>query len=217
MYLELLEMFFGGTSIRNGRGGGKVLFDPPEQKSIYTLSKRLCRYAAKQKVKNIAFMDRSARCAWVGVDAYWKANLPLAAKPHLYFFNPEGFETPRCEKEFRALFKDLYEQRHDPLVLFDTCSHSGGTFRGVLRILSKIGFTDVRIVTANSPDKDSGIVPAKKIDQHLNLRGCIPFGAYDLVEKGRSVVCSVSRRCDRDSGILLRKQIRLIIAQEGEA
>lgn len=89
---------------------------------------------------------------------------------------------------FEEVYTQLAKEKDKPLVIFDTCSHTGGTINDIVEVLDLAGFTDIRIITANSPDPTSGITPATRIDKYTRLTSCYPFGQDDLIEKGTDVV-----------------------------
>lgn len=64
-----------------------------ERHNIFTFCKELAMYLHHTKAKSIIFMDRSARVAWVGVDAYWNEHFSKTPKPGYYFVNPDGFSA----------------------------------------------------------------------------------------------------------------------------
>jgi len=224
-----------------------------ERADIYTFCKGLAEYLKNQEVRNIVFVDRSARPAWIGVDEYWKRNFQGIPKPGFYFINPDGFNpqlvgVPEIQSNealkylvksinipllsisgkeeddivqeiadrFEEVFVGLRHDKDKPLVLFDTCSHTGGTIENILAVLDAAGFEDVRVITANSPDPSSGVVPAAKIDKYTRLTSCYPFGRDEVVVKGTDVTSKRTRNTrELLMGNVLRKEIRRIVASMG--
>jgi hypothetical protein len=224
-----------------------------ERSDIFKFSRGIAEYIEREGVRNVLFVDRSARTAWVGVDEFWNQHFKDIPKPGFYFVNPDGFdpdlvEVPELQRSallrefvkafdvpllgasdddreetmnsiaerFEEVFKRLSDQKDQPLLLFDTCSHTGGTIHNIVKILDRLGFEDVRIITANSPDADSGIVPDARIDRHTRLVSCYPFGEGSMVRKRVDVVSE--RDPDprqRLVGTVIRKEIRSIVRTGG--
>ena len=103
------------------------------------------------------------------------------------------------------------------IVVFDTCAHSGKTMRPVLDLLHKVGFSDVRVVTANEPDAYSGLEPDAVIDTFIRIGSCNPFGTNSLVQKGNDIVSNRNNDSeDQEEGNLVRREIREIMRNHGE-
>ena len=101
-------------------------------------------------------------------------------------------------------------------MVFDTCCHTGGTIKTITRVLDKVGFTDIRIITASSPGASSGITPACVIESGI-IKSCCPFGCQDIVERRSDSI--ISRRCsssfDRILGLRERDEIKRLIHSKG--
>lgn len=90
-------------------------FDSPaERHDIYEFSKELADHLHEKGIKNIVFMDRSARLAWVGLDEYWKQNYPNEKHPGYYFINPDGFFAPKLVMEENKISRK--DQMFDAMV-----------------------------------------------------------------------------------------------------
>jgi len=218
---------------------------------IYEFSKELSIYLQENSIKNIIFLDRSARPAWVGVDEYWNQHhKPDTPKPGFYFVNPDGFvvrdgtlisdmrqvmllldqlmatgslspeqktkTTREVGQRFSEVYPNLIQEKDEPLVVFDTCSHTGGTIKPVIAVLEHLGFSDVRVITANEPDWDSGIEPDALIDGETRLTSCYPFGNDSLVKKKDDVVSVRNENANQQQANLLRSEIRRIVREEGK-
>jgi hypothetical protein len=121
--------------------------------------------------------------------------------------------TQDIADRFDEVFVRLRDQKDKPIVVFDTCSHTGGTIENILAVLEEAGFLDVRIITANSPDADSGIIPDAKLDKYTRLRSCYPFGKEEMVVKGTDVTTRRSRDPQATMvSAVMRDEIRRIIA-----
>lgn len=205
--LELLSIFLNVSEV-----GSDAYFDDHHKRyNVFELSINLSKYLASEKVPNIVFVDRSARAAWVGVNTYWNKHYSNIPKPRMYFCNPDGFEKKNAKKDFIASFPKLVLEKNKPVVLFDTCSHTGGTLRKIMRVMNKVGFIDIRPITANAPNRTSKITPACIIDEQVIHRGCVPFGGVDLIFKTSKVLCKPDPHVDRELCIKIRQEIKEIL------
>lgn len=237
---------FGGRREANRVEGFQYFKDKNELHDIYEFCKELATYLKEEKVKNILFLDRSARPAWIGVDEYWNQQYPGQPKPGFYFTNPDGYEirqaglvmpdafdlmlmmehlattgslpaeTGKTFEELEARFKEAYpnlmRDRTEPLALFDTCSHTGATMHTVLDFLQRIGFTDIRPITANDPDPDAEVDSAIRMGHKARLTSCYPFGHHNLVSKTDDIH-SMPNDNNLDAGRRIRADIRKVMRE----
>lgn len=225
---EMLRWF--EASEKEKKEEGKYFNFPNERmrQDIYLFCKGLATYMADEELKNVVFLDRGARMAWIGVNEYWNMHYKDLKKPGFFFVNPEGFDATgektfdrflQREDEIRNRFSEVYthlmEKKTEPLVLFDTCSHTGDTIRSVHDTLLDLGFTDVRIITANSPDDVSGIEAAKDISKGTSFTLCYPFGNKSGVKKRDDVVSVRDTGQDQADINGIRNEIKQII-HDGE-
>lgn len=69
-------------------------FNTPQiREEIFTIGKKLATYTHDEEIKNIVFVDRAARPAYIALKEYWKAAYPQEQRPHIYFVNPRGFKS----------------------------------------------------------------------------------------------------------------------------
>jgi hypothetical protein len=172
---------------------------------------RLSNYLAVNNIRNVAFVDRSARAAWVGVHKYWSLHFKNRKRPNIYFFNPDGFSERDAKRKFVNTFTRLITEKDLPMIVFDTCAHTGGTLRSITKILNILDFKDVNIITANSPSHDSNIKTACTIDEGANHNGCYPFGTVDLISKTNGLLCCRGHYYNRHDCIRIREEIKSII------
>jgi hypothetical protein len=94
-------------------------------------------------------------------------------------------------QDFTGKYPLLMAQRDKPLLLFDTCVHTGETMEPVLAVLEYLGFTDIRI-GVGSMSHLRGPLPFR-VD-YVGPRGqvlsCHPFGVDSLASKTRDSVVS---------------------------
>lgn len=126
-------------------------------------------------------------------------------------------DTAGPQEEFRNTFTALMHDTDKPVVIFDTCSHTGGTLSPIVAMLKELGFKDVRVLTANRPNLVSPITTAAHLDNQIILEGvCNPFGRDPLVKKGGGIVSERADDAPRKKGVRIRREIRQIIRDKGE-
>ncbi len=210
------------------------------REDIFIYSKGVAEYALARGIRNIVFMDRAARPAWVGVDEYWEKKLKDKPKPGFYFINSDAFITrefsnwvarnPRTkEKKVKSNFKlsdrevlnqleykykPLLKFKDKPVLLFDTCAHTGDTLLSVKRMFEMAGFSDVRTATASEPERYSGVKSVINFSD-ANLKICNPFGLERSVEEDPMSVSSVpvDKEKEKTDSIDMRRDIRNIIRE----
>lgn len=193
-------------------------FNEIERKNLFQYCKLLSEYLLSENIEQIIFIDRSARGAWVGIDTYWKTHFESASKPRMYFLNPHGVNKSDSLVEFKTKFSFLYSQNQKPVVVFDTCCHSGWTLRTVKNFLERLDFQDLRFITAESPDSKSHFETATCLDKGLGSQHCYPFGDRweNIVGTTDCSICSKPRSQDRQEATEVRQEIRRIIFRKGK-
>lgn len=198
------------------------------EENIFTFSSKTAEYIHTNGVANIIFLDRSARLGWIGIHEYWKQTFPQDEQPGFYFMNPSGFDTQTKPKFLNILpaasfekeeeimesvqdtYKKLMHDKDKPIIIFDTCSHRGKSINDIHSILTKIGFNDIRVITAAKPDEGSGVKSEISFEEETGYALCYPFGRDESVHKG-DLVHSERNNLRRRFGKRTRKEIRAII------
>lgn len=135
-------------------------------------------------------------------------------------FKLDAVETPdqvrpkeRIIKEFHEKYKLLVADKEKPVLIFDSCIHSGDTLLPMKKIFKESGFTDLRIGSVGPADRGSSV----KDDFHLTtqrpVQGCYPFNRDFMVEKTFSSSASKPTKIEerRARSIRLRKEIKKIM------
>lgn len=219
-----------------------VYFDiESAREDVYQYSKQIAEYVQSEDVRNIVFADTSARPIWIGVHEYWRNVYTEDQKPGFYFINPEGLEarvtptdilrdllesvgvilfeenTSPTEK-FAAQYVELMEEAGEPVLVFDTCAHTGKTIRSISRLLEQAGFTDIRIITVMKPDEDSGIESDAVLCTERHKETCYPFGMDGLVDKTNDITSEKSGSvANQKIGKMIRREIRRIVRERLDA
>ncbi len=118
-------------------------------------------------------------------------------------------------EDIRLNRPDLYDQREKPLLVMDTCLHSGKSIQPVLARLQEAGFIDVRLGVAHYEAKKAAkckIVPDLVLGDESPVKGCYPFGMERLTQKTYRSVTSlpVASKRRQKAGSLLRQNIRCL-------
>ena len=120
-------------------------------------------------------------------------------------------------EEFRTTFAQLLTRKDKPLLVLDTCLHTGESVLPILSYLLGNGFADVRVgVVGYTPNnRPPVLVPDIVFRPAGPVEDCYPFGFRErMVAKTFDRVTSVqSNRTDREAGHALRAEAQKIIAE----
>lgn len=119
--------------------------------------------------------------------------------------------------ELKYAYKELNNNKDKPVLVFDTCIHTGESMRRIVDAMEKSGFVDVRIGLVSEIENESAMFPDFSVFSEYSppIKMCYPFHRYTLVEKTRQHI--YSRKSgdsdDRKKSIRLREEIRKIIKE----
>lgn len=126
-------------------------------------------------------------------------------------------EKPRgnaeIDEEFAKVYSKLMKDKSRPILVFDSCIHSGNSLSPVQESMERLGFDDVRIGAINPADSHSIVKTDFYITRERPEKGCYPFDRDRLIEKTFDHVYS-SKTDDRmkaRAARALRVEIRGII------
>ncbi len=121
-------------------------------------------------------------------------------------------------KEFKETYKKLIADKEKPVLVFDSCIHSGDTLSPVKSVMKKTGFKDVRIGSINPSDKKSQVKTDFYITPVEPEKGCYPFDRDRMIEKTFDHVYSkpADDENKREKSIDLRHEISKIIHDQIE-
>ena len=199
------------------------IYIPEQRRGVFDACKNTANYALENNISAVAFVDRASRPMWVGLKEYWRGSYSQDC-PKLFFLDPEGFwQTQQCFKgktSTEVISTDLpklYELKDEPILIVDTCIHSGDTISTLLDSLKKAEFSNIHFGVVHNDNNFSGIVPDLIMLDHKSKGGCHPFGIFGNVTKhnsdhlyAKALEHSPVRRSD---AVALRKQIRNIIRE----
>lgn len=117
--------------------------------------------------------------------------------------------------EFSNTYTELMKDKKKPVLVFDTCIHSGDSLEPIQGILGKLGFSDVRIGAVNPPEYGSKVQTDYYITRRRSEKGCYPFDRDKIIEKTFSHVYSKKTEDQKkiDRSVRLRKEISQIIKE----
>lgn len=131
--------------------------------------------------------------------------------------NPHQVRTrEEIMREFQDTYKKLMKDKDQPMLVFDTCIHSGGSLGPVKKVLDDSGFSDVRIGAVNPSEEGSKV----KTDFYITTRrpemGCYPFDRDRIIEKTFDHVYSktTTDQHKRERSIRLRQEIKKIMQKK---
>jgi hypothetical protein len=116
-------------------------------------------------------------------------------------------------QEFKDVYKKLMEDKERPVLVFDTCIHSGGSLSPVKKIMGEAGFSNIIIGSVNPSDKEAKIQSDFFITTKRPEKGCYPFDRDRIIEKTFNHIYS-KRTNDpekRKKSLRLRKEIKEIM------
>jgi hypothetical protein len=118
--------------------------------------------------------------------------------------------------EFKDVYRKLFADKKNPVLIFDTCIHSGDTLSSVVSTMRKLGFKDVRVGSINPSEYGSSVRTDFYITRQEPVKGCYPFDRDRMIEKTfEHVYSKPSRNPDkRDLGNRLRKEIKRIMQEQ---
>lgn len=167
------------------------------EKELICITGNVVNYLLNNNVNNLVLLDRSARAFYAALYAWYDFFHPDKPKPNVYFINPDFKSEKKLKHEFRGGHPYLYEKRDKPVLVLDTCCHSGNKLSRVKKLLTKVGFSDVRYRIMTVDDEE----PAN-IDYNIaeiavpRKRGCYTIGQDWLVEKGNKVTSKRDHKID---------------------
>ncbi len=86
-------------------------------------------------------------------------------------------------EEFQQTYKQLLTDKEKPVLVFDTCLHTGNTLSPVKQMLEQQGFADIRIGSVNPTEVHAKVQSDFSITDQRPLKGCYPFDQDRLIEK----------------------------------
>ncbi len=118
-------------------------------------------------------------------------------------------------KEFDEVYSRLLKEKDKPVLIFDTCLHSGDSLAPVKEIFEEKGFADIRIGAVNPAPMDSKVDTDFYITTKLPINHCYPFDKDRIIEKTFNHIYS-QRNDDqfkRRTSIALREEIKKIMQE----
>ncbi|OGN10292.1 MAG: hypothetical protein A3J46_00670 [Candidatus Yanofskybacteria bacterium RIFCSPHIGHO2_02_FULL_41_11] len=135
-------------------------------------------------------------------------------------FKHDALESPQkirtkqeVLEEFEEVYHKLLADKDKPVLVFDSCIHSGDTLDPVKKTMEEAGFEDIMIGSINPVGRRSRVRTDFHITSKDPEKGCYPFDKDRMIEKVFDHVYS-QRTSDpqkRQLSIELRKEIKRII------
>lgn len=117
--------------------------------------------------------------------------------------------------EFRKVYPKLLADKDRPVLIFDTCIHSGDTLSPVTEIFKELGFKDARVGSINPSDAGSAVRTDFFITEKRPEKGCYPYDRDRIIEKTFEHIYSKSTADTEkiQQGNILRKEIKRIMQE----
>jgi galactitol-specific phosphotransferase system IIB component len=181
---------FHGMATTPEKGSFGLAESEKSREDIYESSKKLADYVSKEEIKNIFFLDNSARQAYVGFREMWKKEHDQEVEPGIYFMNPDslkydsGFLDEVLTEEFAKKYYNV--DKNEKILIYDVCIHTGNTIFAVQEFFKKMGFTDVKVAITSVSD-DFSAAEKEKLDlvclDERAKAGCHPYGKPGYIQK----------------------------------
>lgn len=242
-WIESSNDYLEGLRGNTGADRRNFFRQPEAREEVFQFSKAIAEYIKDNEVKNLVIADRSSRPLYVGVMEYWRKVFPNDPMPGIFFVNPKGFkdreshttqelqatnyflrddavepiDKARTQKdimiEFRTAYPRLFQDQDKPVLIFDTCIHSGDTLDSVVKTFKKSGFENVIVGSVNPGDQGSKVKTDFYITTKEPEQGCYPFDRDRMIEKTFEHVYSrpTTDQRKKELGIELREEIREIM------
>lgn len=174
-----------------------------DERYMYEGIRGVSDYCYQQRINNIVLIDKSARPLWAGISQYWDLAYSGNQKPRIQFINPSLFRrTVKNSKTPSDLSAALHEaanelvaqlqssrspllvDRDHPLLLVDSCMHSGKSVYLTKRVMGIAGFSDVRAGVINTTlVPDSEITPEVIATDSILATRCFRPSAEETLVK----------------------------------
>jgi hypothetical protein len=193
-------------------------FDNPQsRRDIFEIAQNVSQYLYENDINQLVLIDRSARPTYIAIQEYWKIIYPNKKIPKTFFINPNGFiESNRSQEkinqDFNRSYSELIKHKQEPVLLFDTCIHSGETINPVLETFKINGFkkVNVGVVYTDIASYAYNLVNFKALSKKPYYT-CHPFKRELMIDKTYQNTSSI--RSKNKDGINQSKKLRKEICQ----
>lgn len=171
--------------------------DAIERQELFDYCKKVAEYLHDEGIADLVIIDRSSRPVYIGVKEYWRHAYPGEKSPNMYFMNPNGFRLKseaghkggerdtrgEVEEEFAATYRQLMEDKEKPVLIFDSCIHSGNTLEPVKKTMEGLGFEKLLVGSINPSGPSASVQTDFFITRNRPEKGCYPFDRDRMIEK----------------------------------
>lgn len=196
------------------------------RRDIFEIAKGVSEYLHENNVNQLVLIDRAARPAHVAIREYWKTIYPDEDVPKIYFVNPDGFSRinqsqKKIKQELESSYPELIKHKDEPLLIFDTCIHSGRTIKKTLKSFQNNGFSKIRTGFIYFDDacrnkNTNSLIDFQVLSEHPHL-GCSPFRKdYAMAGENNKKITPILSIDDQilSNARDLRKEISQIVKEQ---
>ncbi|MBI4457616.1 hypothetical protein HY633_01485 [Candidatus Uhrbacteria bacterium] len=117
--------------------------------------------------------------------------------------------------ELKEVYARLLKDKDKPMLVFDTCIHSGRSLDPLLKTLRTAGCEDVRVGAVNPTDPGCKVQTDFFITTDPPAKGCYPFDRDRIIEKTFDHVYSTPNADERkkEAAVQLRQEIQRIMRE----
>ncbi|MBI2103359.1 hypothetical protein HYT55_05945 [Candidatus Woesearchaeota archaeon] len=209
----------------NAAGSFQMYRTAEQREEVFKVAKTLGDFVLEHDIRNVLFLDRSARAAHVALREYLRV-VGASEHPQTYFLNPKVLKDilhyDRSTVEFERTYRRLVASRTDPTLIFDTCAHSGLSLLVVQTLLKISGFSRIYTGTVSKADRESLVHPDFHVVERSSL-SCQPFGGFMTSSNAvRNVSGSLLSQRETDPRSLqraarVRQEIKQIVRENSSA
>lgn len=213
---------FTGIASAPEKGSMGLAESEKSREDIYESSKSLADYISNEGIKNIFFLDSSARQAYIGLKEMWRKEHFEEAEPTIYFINPDPlkYDSDSLDETLAGEFAKTYHDidKNEKTLIYDVCIHTGNTILNTQKFFKDMGFTDVK-TAVTSVSKECTLENANKIDlvclDDRAMAGCHPYGKPSYIQKTGLLTGSVEHNeKKRHQGIVDHQKIKDVFKEK---
>jgi hypothetical protein len=184
------------------------------RQDLVDISEKNVEFIVENDIKNIVFLDRSARLAYIGINCVWDEKYSNLKKPNIFFINPEVFKIRDFDflnQEFTEKYRFLNTKKDENLLIYDTCIHDGKTMSSVVDFFKRVGFEKIKVGIAGEDMSNRSTVRPDLISLDFTTFPCNQFFLNLNCSKGSSLSVELNN-CDweKKESLKIRKDIKKI-------
>jgi hypothetical protein len=182
----------------------QVFAEKEERDAIVKASISLAKYTHDNSIPTIVFIDVRGRSGYLPFIHAWRKLYGSEQRPEIYFISPSeminkvspgkmNFDS--VLREFNSRHGYLAARKDRPVMVYDTCMHTGNTMMRVVKLLEAAGFTKIQAGIAEQGQFGEPVVGPSFILFGSAHETCSIYGASrtQLVLRGFGILSSPNK------------------------